>query len=79
MTDIAERDLQAAVQAWDQGAWSLAALALAARDDGPPELTAAARELLAAGLAGAPGEPWRSTVSQPPSTLAWFVSSLSRR
>lgn len=57
MTDIAERDLQATVQAWDQAAWNLAALAVAARDDGPPELTAAARELLAAGLAGAPGGP----------------------
>ena len=58
MTDTAERDLQATIQAWDQAAWSLAALALAARDDGPPELTAAARELLAAtGLTGAPGGP----------------------
>lgn len=58
MTDIVERDLQAAIQAWDQAAWSLAALALAARDDDPPELTAAAREVLAAtGLTSAPGKP----------------------
>jgi predicted O-methyltransferase YrrM len=58
MTDIVERDLQATIQAWDQAAWSLAALALTARDDGPLELTAAARELLAAtGLTGAPGGP----------------------
>ena len=58
MTDIAERDLQATIQAWDQAAWSLAAVALTARDDGPPELTAAARELLSAtGLASAPGGP----------------------
>jgi protein-L-isoaspartate O-methyltransferase len=58
MTGIAERDLQATIQAWDQAAWNLAALALAARDDGPPELTAAARELLTAtGLTGAPGGP----------------------
>jgi SAM-dependent methyltransferase len=46
-TNISERDLQTTVQAWDQAAWSLAALALAARDDCPPELTAAAWDLLA--------------------------------
>jgi SAM-dependent methyltransferase len=58
MTNAVERDPQAFIQTWDQAAWSLAALALAARDDGPPELTAAAGELLAAtGLAGAPGQP----------------------
>jgi hypothetical protein len=58
MTGIAERDLQETIQAWDQAAWNLAALALAARDDGPPELTAAARELLTATrLTGAPGGP----------------------
>jgi predicted O-methyltransferase YrrM len=56
MTSVSERDLQATVQAWDQAAWSLAALALGTRDDGQPELTAAAWELLAAaGLTGAPG------------------------
>ena len=56
MTDIAERDLQPTIQAWDQAAWSLAALAATARDDGPPELMAAARDLLAAaGLTGALG------------------------
>jgi len=55
---IAGRDLQATIQAWDQAAWSLAALALAARGDCPPDLTAAAGELLAAaGLTGAPGQP----------------------
>ena len=58
MADIAEQDLQATIHAWDQAAWSLAALALTAQGDGPPELTAAARELLAAaGLIAAPGTP----------------------
>jgi len=60
MTTIAEPDLQATIQTWDQAAWSLAALALAARDDSPPELRAAAGELLAvAGLSGPPGRPLR--------------------
>jgi len=55
---IAQPDLQVTIQAWDQAAWSLAALALAARGDGPPELTAAAADLLAgAGLTAAPGGP----------------------
>src|SRR6516225_9121789 len=58
MADIAEQDLQATIRAWDQAAWSLAALALTARGDGPPELTATAGELLAAaGLIAAPGTP----------------------
>jgi SAM-dependent methyltransferase len=58
MADIAEQDLQAVIRAWDQAAWSLAALALTARGDGPPELTAAAGELLAAaGLTAGPGTP----------------------
>ena len=58
MTGIAEHDLQTAIAAWDQAAWSLAALALTARGDGPPELSAAARDLLAAaGLTAAPGTP----------------------
>lgn len=60
MTTKAEQDLQATIQAWDQAAWSLAALALATRDDGPPELSAAAGELLAVtGLTGTPGGPLR--------------------
>ena len=36
-------DLLAAIAAWDQAAWSLAALALVAAGDGPPEITAAAQ------------------------------------
>ena len=36
MPDIAEQDLQITIQAWDQGAWSLAALALAAHGEGQP-------------------------------------------
>ncbi len=60
MTNVMEQDLQAAIQAWDEAAWSLAALVLAADSDGHPGLTAAARELLAAtGLAGEPGQPLR--------------------
>ncbi len=56
MTNFAARDLQATIQTWDTAAWSLAALALAARDDSPPELTTAAQQLLSAtGLTGAPG------------------------
>lgn len=58
MTSITEQDLQPTIQGWDQGAWSLAALALVARGDGPPELTAAAWDLLAAaGLTTEPGGP----------------------
>jgi predicted RNA methylase len=71
MTTIAEQDLQATIQAWDQAAWSLAALALAARDDSPPELTAAAAELLAvAGLTGAPGGPLRGLGTSTPGQIA---------
>jgi len=70
MTDIAERDLQATIQAWDQAAWSLAALALATRDDGPPELTAAARELLAATGLTAPGGPLTGLGTAAPGQIA---------
>ena len=57
MMNIAAPDLQATIQAWDEAAWSLAAFALAARGDGPADLTAAACELLAvAGLTAALGE-----------------------
>jgi predicted RNA methylase len=60
MIDPAERDLQATIQAWDQAAWSLAALAILARGDSTRELTAAAQELVAAtGLTAAPGMPLR--------------------
>ncbi|HEV2252320.1 MAG TPA: class I SAM-dependent methyltransferase [Streptosporangiaceae bacterium] len=86
MTTIAAEDLQATIQAWDEAAWSLAALALAARGDGPPELTAAARQVLAAaGLTGGPGEPLpglgppdpQQVVSQAAAALhqAWALSS----
>ena len=51
-------DLLAAIAAWDQAAWSLAALARVAADDGPPDITTAAQQLLSAcGIAGAPGQP----------------------
>ena len=71
MTNILERDLQATIQAWDQAAWSLAALALAARDDGPPGLTAAAWDLLAAtGLTGAPGRPLLGLGTPAPGQIA---------
>jgi protein-L-isoaspartate O-methyltransferase len=61
MTTIAEPDLQATIRAWDEAAWSLAALALAAAGpDSRPELTAAASDLLAVtGLTAAPGQPLR--------------------
>lgn len=39
-------DLLAAIAAWDQAAWNLAALAVVAAGDGPPEITAAAQQLL---------------------------------
>lgn len=56
MSNVAERKLSEAVQSWDQGAWSLAALVVAIRADGNPELTAAAKDLVAAlGLAGSAG------------------------
>jgi len=71
MTDIAQQDLQATIQAWDQGAWSLAALALAAQGDGPPELTAAARELLdAAGLTATQGTPLAGLGTAAPQQIA---------
>lgn len=58
MTITQTRDLAAAVQQWDEAAWSLAAVALAARDDSGPELTAAARQLLAAaGVISDPAAP----------------------
>lgn len=48
----------AAMAAWDQGAWRLAALALVAGGSGPPEVTAAAQQLLSAsGITAAPGQP----------------------
>jgi len=51
-------DLQAAIEAWDQAAWSLAALALLAASDAPSETTAAAQQLLSTyGIAAAPGQP----------------------
>ncbi|HEY2442879.1 MAG TPA: class I SAM-dependent methyltransferase [Streptosporangiaceae bacterium] len=51
-------DLLAGIAAWDQAAWSLAALALVAAGDGPPEITAAAQQLLgASGITAAPGQP----------------------
>jgi SAM-dependent methyltransferase len=51
-------DLQAAIAAWDQAAWSLAALALVAAGDGSPDRTAAARQLLTAcGITAVPGRP----------------------
>ena len=51
-------DLLAAIAAWDQAAWSLAALALVAAGDGPPEMTAAAQQLVSAcGITAAPGQP----------------------
>jgi predicted O-methyltransferase YrrM len=55
MTAITQPDLQATMAAWDQAAWSLAALALAARGDSPPDLAAAAGQVLsAAGLTSTP-------------------------
>jgi SAM-dependent methyltransferase len=51
-------DLLAAIAAWEQEAWSLAALARVAADDGPPAITAAAQQLLSArGITVAPGQP----------------------
>jgi protein-L-isoaspartate O-methyltransferase len=50
-------DLLAAIAAWDQAAWGLAALALVAAGDGPPDMTAAAQQLLSAcGITAAPGQ-----------------------
>ena len=68
---IAGRDLQATIQGWDQAAWSLAALALATRDDSPPELAAAAGELLAVSwLTSAPGGPLRGLGTATPGQIA---------
>jgi protein-L-isoaspartate O-methyltransferase len=55
---IVAPDLLAAIAAWDQAAWSLAALALVAAGNGPPEITAAAQQLLSVcGITAAPGQP----------------------
>jgi predicted O-methyltransferase YrrM len=71
MTSILEQDLQATAQAWDEAAWSLAALALTARADCPPELTAAAGELLAAtAVTGEPGGPLRELGTPAPRQIA---------
>jgi SAM-dependent methyltransferase len=71
MTTIAEQDLQATIQGWDQGAWNLAALALSARDDAPAELTGAARKLLsAAGLTATPGTPLPGVGTSTPQQVA---------
>jgi len=71
MTGIAEHDLQATIAAWDQAAWSLAALALTARGDGPTELTAAARDLLAAaGLPAGPETPLPGLGTAAPGQIA---------
>jgi hypothetical protein len=51
-------ELLTAIAAWDQAAWSLAALALVAAGDGPPETTTAAQHYLGAcGITVAPGQP----------------------
>ena len=71
MAGSAAPDLQAAIQAWDQAAWNLAALALAARDDSPPELAAAARQVLAAaGLAAADRQPLTGGSTSTPGQIA---------
>jgi hypothetical protein len=64
--EIAATELVSAMQAWDQGAWCLAGLALTTRANGggqssaAPELVAAAQRLVAAaGLVDAPGDPLR--------------------
>src|SRR5215470_3029153 len=51
-------DLLATVSAWDQAAWCLAALAVVAGGDGPPDITEAAQQLLKCrGITTAPGQP----------------------
>jgi Methyltransferase domain len=50
--------LLATISAWDQAAWSLAALAFVAAGDRPPDVTAAAQQLLKhCGITAAPGQP----------------------
>jgi predicted O-methyltransferase YrrM len=71
MTSITQPDLRTAIQAWDEAAWSLAALALAASDAGPSEIRAAAGEVLAAtGLTGAPGGPLPGLGNSTPGQVA---------
>jgi SAM-dependent methyltransferase len=65
-------DLLAAIAAWDQAAWSLAALALVAAGDRSPDITAAAQQLLCTrGITAAPGLP----VSAADSAAAQQVAS----
>jgi predicted O-methyltransferase YrrM len=57
-------DLLAAIAAWDQAAWSLAALVLVAAGDRSPDITAAAQQLLGTrGITAAPGLPVSATDS----------------
>jgi predicted O-methyltransferase YrrM len=65
-------DLLAAIAAWDQAAWSLAALVLVAAGDRSPDITAAAQQLLGTrGITAAPGLP----VSAADSAAAQQVAS----
>jgi hypothetical protein len=67
-------DLLAAIAAWDQAAWNLAALALVAAGDGPPDMTSAARQLLSAcGITVTPGQPAPGSDA----TAAWQIASLA--
>ena len=51
-------DLLATISAWDQAAWSLAALALVAAGQGPRDITESAQQLLKCrGITAAPGQP----------------------
>lgn len=53
----AAANLQAAIAAWDQAAWSLAALAYVAAGEGSADITTAAQQLLSAcGITEAPGQ-----------------------
>jgi hypothetical protein len=71
MTNIAARDLAATIKAWDEATWSLAALALTARDDISAELATTAQQVLAAtGLIDAPGAPVRGLHTSTPQQIA---------
>lgn len=71
MTSSAVTDLAATMRAWDEGAWGLAALAMAVHGDSDSELTAAAQQLLAAaGLTAGPGGPLTGLGTSAPEQVA---------
>jgi Methyltransferase domain len=74
--DTASLELLATISAWDQAAWSLAALAFVAAGEGPPDVTAAAQQLLKHyGITAAPGQPVPGLDSSTPRQVASLAAA----